>query len=237
VAEALLLEGANVLAVARSGDVLKDFQSAFPGGQLSILPGDVTNAKTLDSIVQWSEQNQIKGLLVNAGGPPAGGISDLKPEHWDQAYLLVLRWKVMLSQRIAKLMMAQGYGRIVFIESVSVKQPVDNLVLSNTFRPAVVGFAKTLAQETAANGITVNVLAPGYHNTPAMQRLYQKKSELLGLSIEEAKKQFEEQILTGRMAGPEAMASLALWLLSPLSFYLTGQTISHDGGIIKGLFG
>lgn len=237
IAEALLTEGARVLAVARSVDVLEAFRSEFAGAPLSILPGDVTDDETLDKIVLWSEANKISGILVNAGGPPAGCIADLKPEQWDQAYLLVLRWKVMLTQKIAAMMRAQGYGRILFIESVSVKQPVENLVLSNTFRPAVVGYAKTLAHETAAHGITVNILAPGYHNTPAMQRLYKKKSELQGISPEEAKAQFEKQILTGRMAGPEAMASLALWLLSPLSFYVTGQTFSHDGGIIKGLFG
>lgn len=237
IAEALLAEGAKVLAVARSVDVLKAFQSEYSGAALSILPGDVTDAETLNKIVSWSETNAISGILVNAGGPPAGCIADLKPEQWDQAYLLVLWWKVMLTDKIAAMMSARGYGRILFIESVSVKQPVENLVLSNTFRPAVVGYAKTLAYETAASGITVNILAPGYHNTPAMQRLYKKRSEMQQISLEEAKTQFEEQILTGQMAGPEAMASLALWLLSPLSFYVTGQTFSHDGGITKGLFG
>lgn len=237
IAELLIAEGATVLAVARSGDVLEKFRSASPGGKLHILQGDVTDGPTLESIVQWSEINKISGILVNAGGPPAGGALDTEIGLWDQAYNLVLRWKVVLTQKIAALMAKKGYGRILFIESVSVKQPVDNLVLSNAFRAAVTGYAKTLARETASSGITVNLLAPGYHDTPAMQRLYRKRAELHSITIEEAKREFEQQILTGSMAGPEAMAGLAAWLLSPLSYYVTGQTITHDGGITKGIFG
>lgn len=237
VAEALLSEGAHVLAVARSGDVLAQFISNAPFGKLEIVQGDVTQSSTIEKIVDWSANKGISGILINAGGPPAGGALETSEDQWDKAYELVLRWKVLLAQQVAALMIKQSYGRILFIESISVKQPVDNLVLSNAFRPAVVGFAKTLALETASKGITVNVLAPGYHNTPAMQRLYGKKSDTLGITIEQAKMQFIQQIPVGSMAGPEAMASLALWLLSPLSYYVTGQTISHDGGINKSIFG
>ena len=129
------------------------------------------------------------------------------------------------------------YGRIVCIESVSVKQDVDNLILRNALRPAIVGFAKTVAQEVASKGVTINVLAPRFHKTAAIKRLILKKSELDNISIDEARSQFEAEIPVGDMGKPEEMASLALWLLSPLSRYVTGQTITHDGGTVKGFFG
>jgi len=101
----------------------------------------------------------------------------------------------------------------------------------------VVGMAKTLSQEIADKGITVNVLAPGSHNTSAIERLIQKKSETSGMSYHEAKSLFEKNTNVGFMGDPEDLASLALWLLSPTSKYITGQTISISGGSISGGFG
>lgn len=120
---------------------------------------------------------------------------------------------------------------------MSVKQPVENLVLSNSLRLSVVGFVKTLSQEIADRGITLNILAPGYHDTQAMQRLFVKKSQVQNISVEEAGKQFEDEIKMGKMGNPDEFASLAIWLLSPHSRYITGQTISVDGGLIKSVFG
>jgi len=94
---------------------------------------------------------------------------------WDEAWETVVRWKIALTDLLLPIFKKQNYGRMLFIESVSVKQPVKNLVLSNALRPAIIGFAKTLSQEVAANGITVNVLAPGYHSTAAMERLFTKR--------------------------------------------------------------
>ena len=134
-------------------------------------------------------------------------------------------------------MLAQNYGRIVFIESVSVKQPVENLVLSNALRAAVVGLMKSLSQDVAHQNITLNMIAPGYHNTAAMQRLFKKKADIENITLEEAKTIFERQLPVGRMGEADELARLACWLLSPLSRFVTGQTISHDGGMVKGLFG
>ena len=131
----------------------------------------------------------------------------------------------------------QKYGRILYVESVSVKQPVENLVLSNSLRLGVVGFVKTLSQEVAHHGINLNIFGPGYHATPTMNRLFKKKSEVEGISVEEARAVFEKQTKVGKMGDPNDFASLALWFLSPMSQYITGQTISLDGGLIKGSFG
>jgi 3-oxoacyl-[acyl-carrier protein] reductase len=131
----------------------------------------------------------------------------------------------------------QQYGRILYIESVSVKQPVENLVLSNSLRLAVVGFVKTLSQEIADKGITLNILAPGYHATPAMERLFSHKSMLLGITQAQAQQQYESETKMSKLGNPENLASLAIWLLSEKSSFITGQTISVDGGLVKGTMG
>ncbi|WP_255702660.1 SDR family oxidoreductase [Antarcticibacterium sp. 1MA-6-2] len=133
----------------------------------------------------------------------------------------VLRWKVELVLRLLPIFQKQQYGRILFLESQSVKQPIPSLVLSNSFRAGVVGFAKTLALEIAKMGITVNVLAPGSHETPAIERVIQKRSEDSGKSQEEMRRKLAEDIPVGRMGKAEEFASLATWLLSPLSGYVT----------------
>ena len=134
-------------------------------------------------------------------------------------------------------MKANHYGRIVYIESSSVKQPLENLVLSNSLRLAVVGFAKTLSQEIAQTGITLNVMAPGSHDTPAIERIFAKKAAQTGLSPAETRQQGIQQIPVGALGQPEDFASLAAWLLSPSSRYITGQTITVDGGMVKSIFG
>jgi 3-oxoacyl-[acyl-carrier protein] reductase len=236
IAEQLLKDGAEVLAIARTLDVLESFKTHHPK-KLHIIDGDITKSSIQQQVIKFCEGKNLSGVVINAGGPPAGAFLETKLNDWDEAYRLILRWKVDFVQQIVPILLKQNYGRILFIESVSVKQPVENLVLSNSLRPAVVGFVKSLAGDLAKNNITLNILAPGYHNTAAMQRLFKKKSELTGMSMEEAKEAFEQQIPVGKMGEAFEMASLAAWLLSPLSRYTTGQTFSHDGGLVRGIFG
>ncbi len=236
VAEALLAEGASVLAVARTGEVLEAFQQKHPE-HLKIVVGDVQLEETQKQIFALCNERFIDGVLVNAGGPPAKAFMETELKDWDDAYYQLVRWKVALVKQMMNKMLKQNYGRMVFIESVSVKQPVENLVLSNALRAAVVGLMKSLSQDVAGQNITLNMIAPGYHNTAAMQRLFKKKTEIEDITLEEAKKVFESHIPVGRMGEADELARLACWLLSPFSRFVTGQTISHDGGMVKGLFG
>jgi len=236
IAEALAEEGANVLAVSRTEEKLISLKNQYPK-QVDYIAGDIMLEKTQNDMLLWADDNFLSGVLVNAGGPPAGGFDEVSMEQWEQAWQSVVKWKIGFARKLIPVFRKQHYGRMLFIESVSVKQPVKNLILSNALRPAVVGFVKTLSQEMAAEGITANVLAPGYHSTAALQRLFVKKSELENISLEDARKAFEKEIPVGQMATPEEMATLALWLLSPLSRYVTGQTITHDGGTVQGFFG
>lgn len=236
ISEALAKEGALVMAISRTEEKLVSLVKQFPD-KIEYLSGDIMTPGIQNQIIDYAKRNQISGVVFNASGPPAGGIYDVDMQMWDDAWKTVVRWKIDFAMKLLPLLKKQQYGRMVFIESVSVKQPVKNLILSNALRPAVVGFVKTLSQEVAGDGITANILAPGYHSTAAMERLFVKKAELEGISQEEARLSFESEIPVGDMGKPEEMANLAVWLLSPLSRYVTGQTITHDGGLVTSLFG
>jgi len=234
VAEALAHEGAHVLAVSRTAEKLKHLQNSN-SGNIDILAADLTNDATHDLILDFFKDKTLAGAFINAGGPPAGGFFDVGMDAWDEAWQNVVRWKIALTQKLLPLFKAAQYGRVLYLESVSVKQPVPNLILSNAMRPAIVGMVKTLAQEVSRKGITLNILAPGYHSTAAMERLFAKKSEVEGISIKEARSVFEQEIPVGGMGKPEELASIALWLLSPLSRFVTGQIVDHSGGMVKAM--
>ena len=230
---ALLGEGARLIINARGEHKLRKLQGTYPD-QVRYVAGDITTDGVIDNVLSVIGDERLEGMLVNAGGPPAKSFLETELEDWDAAYASVLRWKVQITNRLLPKFRAQGYGRIVYIESVSVKQPIENLVLSNAMRLAVIGFVKTLSQEVAHEGITLNALAPGYHATPAMERLFAKKASLLGIDPAEARREFESEIRSGQLGDPDDLASLAVWLLSPHSRYVTGQTIVVDGGLAKG---
>ena len=235
IATSLVNEGAKVIINARGEDKLLAFQNQHPK-HIEILKGDITSDAVISQLIMQIGSRDLEGVVINAGGPPASSFMETKLKDWDNAYDSVLRWKVKLTKEIIPVLAKNNYGRLLYIESASVKQPIENLVLSNSLRLAVVGFVKTLSQEIANQGITLNIIAPGYHATPAMDRLFEKKSSLTGITKKEAKAEFEKHAATGKMGEPEDLASLATWLLSPHSKYITGQTISVDGGLIKSIF-
>ncbi len=227
----LLDEGAKVIAVARREDRLK----AFARENDDVIPvvADVNDEAAVDRIINTVGDQKLDGILVNAGGPPAKRFLETDLLDWDKAYRLLVRWKVDLVQRLIPIFLKQNYGRILFLESVSVKQPVANLVLSNSLRMAIVGMSKTISEEHADKGITSNIIGPGFHDTKAIERVLQKKAELGGISYEEAKLDQMESIPVKKIGDPENFASLAAWLLSPYSEFNTGQTITVDGGSVK----
>ena len=232
---ALAAEGARVLAVSRTAEKLEALKGEFPN-QIDILSADLSLDKTHQQIEDYFNDKTLSGIFVNAGGPPAGSFNDMSMEQWDEGWRTIVRWKIALIYRLLPMLQKNHYGRILFLESISVKQPVPNLILSNALRPAIMGFAKTLSADVASQGITVNLMAPGYHATAAMDRIFRKKSELEGITFEEAKSTLEKEIPVGEMGKAEDLASLSAWLLSPHSRHVTGQTISHSGGLVKGMF-
>ena len=234
IAEALLNEGALIIAVARGEEKLKTLAAAAPT-QVEIVIGDIFETEIIARLLNVVGNRQLHGMVINAGGPPAKTVLETTLEDWDMAYKNILRWKVEITQAFVPKMMQQNYGRIVYIESSSVKQPLENLVLSNSLRVAVVGMVKTLSQEIAKSGVTLNILGPGSHNTPAIDRIYKKRSEQTGLPFDEVKQKAIQQIPVGALGEADDFAGLALWLLSPMSRYVTGQTITVDGGMVKSM--
>ncbi len=235
ITEQLVVEHANIIAVARTKSKLKDLQRISPN--IEIITGDLSEEKTIKTIIDTIGTRVLTGAVVNSGGPPAMPVLDTKISDWDDAYKTVVRWKIVLTQALLPKMIENGYGRLVFIESVSTKQPVENLVLSNAMRLAVTGYVKTLSQEIGPSGVTLNILGPGYHATQRMENLFVKNSELKGIPEKEIRANFENQTAMKAIGDPQDFASLALWLLSPFSKYITGQTITVDGGLVKGIMG
>jgi 3-oxoacyl-[acyl-carrier protein] reductase len=236
IATALVNEDARVIAIARSADQLQLLQEQYPNN-IETLSLDITQPTAIESILNAIGDRQLHGVVLNAGGPPAKTVLETTMDDWDAAYNNILRWKVALTKALIPFMQAHNYGRCVFVESYSVKQPVENLVLSNSLRLAVVGMVKTLSLEVAPQGITLNILAPGSHNTPAINRIYKKKSEQTGIDELTVKAAAVAQIPVQFLGEAEDFASMAVWLLSKHSRYLTGQTISVDGGAVKGTMG
>lgn len=232
ITEALIAEGAKVIAIARSADALNALLLKHPTA-LEMIAADITEAAAIEKIIAQLQHKTLHGVVINAGGPPAKTTLETTLEDWDEAYKKILRWKVGLTQALVPAMIQNGYGRFVFIESASVKQPLENLVLSTAFRMAVVGMVKTLSQEIAHHGITLNVMAPGSHDTPAINRIYHKKCAQTGVDFAQVKATAIEQIPVGFLGQAQDFASLALWLLSPQSRFVTGQVYALDGGTIK----
>lgn len=236
VTRGLCREKANVIGVGRNSEPLEKLQTEY-GSQFIPVAGNLTEEQTQDRILESIGENTLNGVVLNAGGPPPKPAAETDSNDWNQAYQTVFLWKTQLVRKLLPLFRDQQYGRILFIESQSTKQPIPDLVLSNAMRAAIVGYAKTLSREVGPDGITVNVLAPGSHDTPAIERIIKNKSTKLNVSPEQARETMESNIPVRRFGKAEELASLATWLLSPESAYLTGQTISHDGGNIQGLFG
>lgn len=232
----LLVRGHTVIAVARHTQSIVEYGKSF-ASRCEPLEADVMDENFGDKLMTQLNNRIPQGIVVNASGPPAGGFFDVTPAQWETAYHSVLHWKILLLQKVIPLFKSVNYGRIVMIESVSIKQPVPQLILSNALRAAVAGMVRTLATEVAGQGITINTMAPGYHDTQAMQRLYNRKAETLSISPEAAKEMFISETGTGQLGTATDFASLAEWLLSPQSRYITGQTISIAGDLVKGLMG
>ena len=178
---------------------------------------------------------KIDILLTNSGGPPAGPFESLDAEAWEKAGRLVLTSVVDFCRAVLPGMKQRKWGRILNVTSIAAKQPVDNLMLSNSLRAAVIGFARTLANETAAFGVTVNNLIPGFTRTERMVELSEVTAKKDGITAEQALARFTASVPMGRMGEPKEFAALAAFLASERAGYITGQSMAVDGGWIRAL--
>jgi 3-oxoacyl-[acyl-carrier protein] reductase len=231
VAEALAGEGARVALVARDGAALDLAVDSIrqAGGEAVAVPGDVSRLAEVEWIV--AETRRLLGdplvLIANAGGPPAGTPTELDEDAWARAVELTLMSSVRLVREVVPAMRRQRWGRIVNITSFVVKQPLLTLALSNALRSGVTAFAKTLSEEIAADGVTVNNVAPGYTATARLDDLFEN---------EQAKQALVDRIPARRLAEPAEIAAAVTYLASQQAGYVTGQTLVVDGGVVEALF-
>lgn len=240
IAEELAAEGANVAICARGADALGEAAKTIGGRhgvEVLALPGDISDPRQVDTMIQSAigRFGKIDILVTNAGGPPSGNFESLTAGMWRRAAELTLLSVVNLVRAVLPGMKERGNGRIINVTSIAVKQPVAGLMLSNSLRAAVTGFAKTLANEVAPLGITVNNILPGYTRTERVVELAEAASKREGITSDAALSRWESEIPMGRLGEPEEFASLAAFLASDRASYITGQSIAVDGGWIRGL--
>ena len=224
--------GAKVAICGRSQDKLDAAAAQMPG--CIALTGDVSVSEDIDRVVDATtkEFGGIDILVNNAGGPPPGLFADLSDEDWEKAIELTLMSVVRATRLVLPHMRAQKWGRIINISSSGVKQPVPGLTLSNSIRMAVLGWAKTLANQVAADNVLVNTVCPGF--TDRVAQILEQQSAASGKSIEEIAAALAAQIPMQRIGQPEEIANLAVFLGSDAASYITGTAIQVDGGSVQG---
>jgi 3-oxoacyl-[acyl-carrier protein] reductase len=231
-------EGANVMLFSRGEESLRYTQSEIQeltGKQPAFTIGDVTKPEDIQRAVDntVAKFGPVFALVNNAGGPPAGTFDDFSDAAWQKAYELNLLSYIRTIRAVLPSMRQQGMGRIVNFTSSSVKQVLENLILSNTFRLGVMGLTKTLSQELGKENILVNVMGPGRIETARIQQLDQIRAAKAGIPLEQVYENMVKTIPLGRYGTPEEFAKLAVFLCSEANTYITGQTVLVDGGMTK----
>jgi len=240
IAAELAASGADIVICARGGEGLEaaaNELSAGARGQVKAIATDLSDPDAVARLVAESIESlgRIDVLVTNTGGPPAGTFDQHSAEAWRAAVSQNLESVLNLSRAVLPGMKARRFGRIINVTSIAVKQPVDGLILSNSVRAAVTGFARTLANEVARDGVTVNNVLPGFTQTERLDELADRIAAERGVSAAEARADWEAQIPMGRLGRPNELAALVAFLASERASYITGTSIPVDGGWTRSL--
>ncbi|HEY3765691.1 MAG TPA: SDR family oxidoreductase [Gaiellales bacterium] len=235
VARTLAGEGCRVVLYARRAELLEEVATTITtetSAETLAVPADVTDVTSLEEVVDRAIERfgRLDIVVNNAGGPPAGDFESFADADWQRAYELTLLSALRLTRKALPALRASGRGRIVNITSQAVKEPNDGLLLSNVFRPGVIGWAKTISRDEGRHGITVNSIAPGYIATERLEYLYSSESD-----PDAAMRRDAETIPAGRFGDPDEIAAAVAFLCSTGAAYVSGTTLLVDGGLSRGL--
>lgn len=241
VARGLAGEGCQVVIVSRDEARISAAARAIAeesGAQVWGVAGDVSQSETPALLVEASVRllGGLDLLVTNAGGPPAGAFESFSEDDWYKAIELSFLSHVRLIRAALPYLRQSPAASVLTITSYAVKQPIPNLVLSNSVRAATVGLTKSLALELGEQGIRFNSILPGWTETERVRELMAFRARQNGTTIEEEFARQSRESPLGRMARPEEFANVAVFLLSPAASYLTGLMLTVDGGMYKGLF-
>jgi 3-oxoacyl-[acyl-carrier protein] reductase len=235
VARTLAGEGCRVAIFARRPDLLAEVAAAISaetGTDALAVPADATDPAALERVVDHVLERfgRLDIVVNNAGGPPAGSYEDFDDGDWQRAYELTLASAIRLTRHALPALRRSGRGRIVNLTSSAVKETNDGLLLSNVFRPGVIGWAKTISRDEARHGITVNSIAPGYIATDRLVQLYSSEAD-----PDAAMRRDADTIPAGRFGTPDEIAAAVAFLCSTGAAYVNGTTMLIDGGLARGL--
>lgn len=233
-------EGAHIMLCSRHEDDLKAAAEELRGhynAQVHYKVTDLSVKQDIEDLVQATAEafGGLDILVTNSGGPPSGRFEEMEDDAWEHAFHQNLMSVIRLIRCSLPYLKRSKNGRIVNITSTSVKQPIEGLILSNTYRAGIAGLAKTLAHELAPDGILINTVAPGRIATDRIYQLDKHKAESMNTPIEEIRARAEQNIPLGRYGQPDELAKMVVFLASTANSYTTGQTILVDGGMVKSL--
>ncbi len=234
----LAAEGARVVVCSRHGEDIARAarQLAVHGGDVLGVTADLATDAGVGTLVQQAADfGPVDILVTNTGGPPTGNALGFEWGQWQQAVDLLLRSAVMLCRAFVPAMCDREWGRVVGITSLAVKSPVPHLVLSNSLRAGVTGYFRTLAEEVAPRGVTVNTVLPGYTETDRLKSLAAANAAREGRTVEDAYRRWLDITPAGRLGQPAEVAAMIAFLTSRHAGFVTGQAISVDGGAVHSL--
>ncbi len=241
VAMGLAREGAKLAICARTEATLNSTAEEIrrtAGAEILTRVVDVTDYEQVRRFVAETVAHfgRIDVCVTNAGGPPAKPFSETTVEDWQAGVNLNLMSALYFAREVLPLMQKQKWGRLITITSAAVKQPIDNLVLSNSVRSAVSGLVKSLANEYAKDNVLVNNVCPGFTQTARLDELADKLAQAEGVEPKQIRERWASQIPMKRLGQPEEFASLVVFLASECASYITGVSIAVDGGFVKGIY-